>query len=409
MVAQQGTYEWAYVKIGDCLSFKNGLNKGKEYFGHGTPIINYMDVYANPAMTADDIEGTVEVTDSEISRFEAKKNDVFFTRTSETPEEVGYASVLLDDIDDCVFSGFVLRGRPTSSRLYPGYCAYCFMSWPVRSEIERSCTCTTRALTNGKVLSAIEIPLPPYEEQVRIAKALSDIDGLIENLEKLLEKKKNIKTGAMQELLTGKRRLPGFNGEWKQERLGELTCVFSGATPSSDVSRYWGGDIPWMASGELHQKRVFDVAGRITEEGYRSTSTRLVPERSVLLGLAGQGKTRGTAAYLMKSLCTNQSIAAVYPNDEIFDSEFLFHLLDSMYLELREMSSGDGGRGGLTKKHIESLELTLPPLVEQRAIAEVLSDMDIEISQLQGKLDKYKRLKAGMMDELLTGRIRLVD
>ena len=204
---------WDTALIGDFLDFKNGLNKGKEFFGYGTPIVNYTDVYKNRGLKKADIRGKVCLTPDEIHRFDVRKNDVFFTRTSETPDEVGMSAVLLEDVENGVFSGFVLRGRPKNDMFVPEYCKYCFSTEAVRNAIITGCTYTTRALTNGKQLSAIELPVPPKPEQEAIAEALSDIDILIVNLEKLIAKKKAIKQGAMQELLTGKRRLLGFDGE----------------------------------------------------------------------------------------------------------------------------------------------------------------------------------------------------
>ena len=267
---------------------------------------------------------------------------------------------------------------------------------------------TISRLYNG-IICDTEILLPPLEEQAAIAEALSDVDSLISSLQKLIEKKKAIKQGTMQELLTGKKRLPGFSGEWNQFRLGEMTEIYSGGTPSTTISEYWGGSIPWMSSGELNNKKIYDVEGRITQKGMQNSSAHLIPKYCVLIGLAGQGKTRGTAAYNYISLCTNQSIAAIYPNDKKFDSRFLYYIIDSMYESLRELSSGDGGRGGLTKGLISNLEIYMPEVPEQQAVAQVLSDMDSEIEQLEKKLAKYQQIKQGMMQELLTGRIRLVD
>ncbi|HQQ67717.1 MAG TPA: restriction endonuclease subunit S, partial [Candidatus Cloacimonadota bacterium] len=116
--------DWPLVPIGQFLDFKNGLNKGKAFFGYGTPIVNYTDVYHHSGLHSGDIQGKVSLSSDEIKRFEVKKGDVFFTRTSETPEEVGLSAVLLDDIEDCAFSGFVLRGRPKNEMLLPEYCQY---------------------------------------------------------------------------------------------------------------------------------------------------------------------------------------------------------------------------------------------------------------------------------------------
>ena len=282
--------------------------------------------------------------------------------------------------------------------------------FPLRNKMLELAIGTTFLEISKSALQSIEVIIPAdIIEQTAIAGALSDVDSLISSLQKLIEKKKAIKQGSMQELLTGKKRLPEFSGEWNQFRLGEMTEIYSGGTPSTTISEYWGGSIPWMSSGELNNKKIYDVEGRITQKGMQNSSAHLIPKYCVLIGLAGQGKTRGTAAYNYISLCTNQSIAAIYPNDKKFDSRFLYYIIDSMYESLRELSSGDGGRGGLTKGLISNLEIYMPEVPEQQAVAQVLSDMDSEIEQLEKKLAKYQQIKQGMMQELLTGRIRLVD
>ncbi len=227
--------DWDEALIGDLFEFKNGLNKAKEFFGYGTPIVNYMDVFNFSGLRLNNLQGKVDVTFQEKQNFSVKKGDVFFTRTSETVEDIGVASVMLDDCNETVFSGFVLRGRPKSKSIEEDYCKYCFSSDEVRKQITSKSTYTTRALTNGRLLSSIVLPLPKPEEQKQIAAALSDVDGLIKSLEKLIVKKHDMKTAAMQELLTGKKRLPGFDEEWKEFQLGEFgSCLrgvsYSGAT-----------------------------------------------------------------------------------------------------------------------------------------------------------------------------------
>lgn len=249
-------------------------------------------------------------------------------------------------------------------------------------------------------------PTNPIEQQA-IAEALGDADALIEALEALIAKKRALKRGAMQDLLTGHRRLPGFQGEWDVKRIREVTTCTSGGTPATTMSSFWGGDIPWMSSGELHLRQVYDVAGRITQLGLHNSSAKLIPPNCVLIGLAGQGKTRGTVAINRIPLTTNQSIAAILPS-ESYVPEYLYHNLFSRYDELREISSGDGGRGGLNLTLIGLLEVPIPTLDEQRAIAAVLSDMDAEIVALEDKLAKARAVKQGMMQVLLTGEIRLV-
>lgn len=194
--------------------------------------------------------------------------------------------------------------------------------------------------------------------------------------------------------------------DWDIKHIGEFTDVTAGGTPSTSHSEYWNGNILWMSSGELNKRRIYDVVGRITQIGYDNSSTHFIPENCVLIGLAGQGKTRGTVAINYVKLCTNQSIAAIFPS-EYHNSEYLYQNLLNRYEELRDLSSGDGGRGGLNLKIIKSLPCAFPPLPEQEHIAEALSDADSMISSLEKLIAKKKAVKQGAMQELLTGKKRL--
>ncbi|AVQ25909.1 restriction endonuclease subunit S [Fusobacterium periodonticum] len=170
------------VKLGELFEFKNGINKEKSSFGKGTPIINYVNVYKKNKIYFEDLQGLVEATDDELIRYKVKRGDVFFTRTSETIEEIGFTSVLLEDIENCVFSGFLLRARPLTDLLLPEYCAYCFSTSSMRNAIIRKSTYTTRALINGTSLSQIEIPLPPLEVQKRIVEVLDNFEKTCKEL-----------------------------------------------------------------------------------------------------------------------------------------------------------------------------------------------------------------------------------
>lgn len=199
--------EWDQVKLDELFSFKNGLNKAKEFFGYGTPIVNYMDVFASSAIYPSKLDGRVSLSNAELKNFDVKKGDVFFTRTSETIEEVGIAAVMLDDPIETVFSGFVLRARPLNERLNDEYKAYCFRSDFVRKQITSKASYTTRALTNGRILSEVILPLPSLVEQTAIAAILSDMDAEIAALKARRDKTRALKQGMMQELLTGRIRL----------------------------------------------------------------------------------------------------------------------------------------------------------------------------------------------------------
>ena len=181
----KGECEWR--TLNELFTFKNGINKEKNDFGRGTPIINYVDVYRKRGLVKEDIKGLVNSNASEQSRYKCKKGDVFFTRTSETKEEVGFPAVLLEDIENCVFSGFVLKATPTTDLLDTHYCKYCFFTYQFRKEVIKSATYTTRALTNGNSLSKISIPVPSLEKQRQIASILDTFETYISKLEQMIE------------------------------------------------------------------------------------------------------------------------------------------------------------------------------------------------------------------------------
>jgi type I restriction enzyme, S subunit len=188
--------------------------------------------------------------------------------------------------------------------------------------------------------------------------------------------------------------------DWDVNKINDFTVVTSGGTPSTLVRDYWNGSIRWMNSGELNLKKVYDVENRITALGLINSATRLIPINCILIGLAGQGKTRGTVAINKVELCTNQSIAAILPCDKV-SYDFLYYNLDARYSELRGLSTGDGGRGGLNLTIIKNLEIPIPPISEQITIATALSDADDLIKNLEKLIIKKRNIKQGVMQKLL--------
>ena len=183
--------------------------------------------------------------------------------------------------------------------------------------------------------------------------------------------------------------------------MGEIATVVVGGTPSTDVKAYWGGDIAWMASGDVHLKHITAVEGRITNLGLRSSNATLVEPPAVAVALAGQGKTRGTAAKVLTRLCTNQSVALIVGKPEELNPDYLFHNLGFRYEELRARSSG-GGRGGLSKGILEETPIPAPGYEEQARIAEVLDTLDEAILGTERFIEKNQSIKQGLLQNLLT-------
>ncbi|EES71713.1 type I restriction modification DNA specificity domain protein [Paenibacillus sp. oral taxon 786 str. D14] len=330
-----------------------------------------------------------------------KPNDILICVRNGSSALIG-KSCVIDRPYNATFGAFmsVLRGDTT------GYLAHMFASDVVQQQIRNRSSATINQITK-RDFEDIKIPIPFDEEEQRaIAAALSDADAYITALEKLITKKRAVKQGAMQELLTGKRRLPGFKGEWIEKKIHEIGDTSSGGTPSRSVPTYFNGNIPWVTTSELNDNYIRSTAEKITSEALNNSSAKLFPKGTVLMAM--YGATIGKLGILDVDATTNQACCALFFNKDI-DSVFMYFLLLYHRTEIIELGSG-AGQPNISQMIIRNLTFTIPPtLAEQTAIAAVLSDMDAEIDALTAKLEKARRIKQGMMSELLTGRIRLVE
>lgn len=257
------------------------------------------------------------------------------------------------------------------------------------------------------MIAKMAIPIPKIEEQVAIAEALSDVDSLISSLQKLIEKKKAIKQGAMQELLTGKKRLPGFRGEWEKGQLGDICDIVNGGTPATSISEFWHGKILWCTPTDITScttKYIYNTESKITESGLKSSPATLLPKGALLLCSRA---TIGEVRIAGNEICTNQGFKSLVAHESICN-EWLYYMVHILRFKMMERAIGSTFLE-ISKKDLSELDIAVPTFPEQCAIAQVLSDMDDEIEQLEKKLAKCQQIKQGMMQELLAGRIRLMD
>ena len=356
-----------------------------------------MDVYKHPAIKKKYVQGRVTLSHQELDRFRVLKGDVFFTRTSETPEEVGMSATLLEDIPNCSFSGFVLRARPLTDLLIPEYCVYAFTAKEIRASIIKNCTYTTRALTNGRVLASLKLPIPSLAEQQRIASALSDADALVAELDVLIEKKRAIMAGTMQELLTGKRRLQGFDEPWSEEVLRNHLSFLPGFPFTSDRFSKVACGPRLIRNRDLHSDdQVVYYTGEYSNQ-------YIIENGDLLIGMDGDFTP---CLWEKGNAVLNQRVGRIICKNTA-NIVFLYYLLQKPLAELQKST------GATTVKHlshstIKNMVCRVPKLAEQHAIATILSDMDAEIAELEAKRDKYKEVRQGMMQQLLTGKIRLI-
>ncbi|MGY6216603.1 restriction endonuclease subunit S [Methylolobus aquaticus] len=248
-------------------------------------------------------------------------------------------------------------------------------------------------LSRSEILGP-ELAVPTTRpEQQAIATALSDVDALIAKLDQLIAKKRDLKQAAMQELLTGRRRLPGFSGEWETKRLGDVAEIIMGQSPSSSNYNTTGEGLPLIQGNA-------DIDDRKTIRRIFTTQiTKRGTEGDILMSVRAPV---GEVSRAVFDVCLGRGVCAIR-----YDNDFLYHFLiclEPVWVKHSKGSTFDS----VNSADIKAMEINVPKPEEQTAIATVLSDMDAEITALEARRDKTRLLKQGMMQELLTGRIRLV-
>ena len=269
---------------------------------------------------------------------------------------------------------------------------------------ERSSGSTAKGIKT-KELKKISILIPPLPEQKKIAAILSTWDRAIEGTEKLLANSQQQKKALMQQLLTGKKRLPGFTGEWEKVSLEKTGKIVSGGTPDTTVPAYWDGDVLWLTPTDvtsLRGKYVDDTKRKITQTGIKDSSTILLPVGSLLVC------TRATIGYMAiakKPITTNQGFKNIVFN-KLFLPEFVYYFLCTQKHEIQRLASGSTF-AEISKKDFGKIHISAPLLPEQKAIATVLTTADEEITALESDLARLRQEKKALMQQLLTGKRRV--
>lgn len=283
---------------------------------------------------------------------------------------------------------------------YPKWIYYKFCTIPWKKYNEATGVPSLSAST----IQSIKIEIPTYLEQKKIASILSTWDKAIELKEKLIEQKKKQKKGLMQKLLTGEVRLPGFEGKWRSLRILNFCNTYSGGTPSRTRKEFYeNGTIPWIKSGELNSRKVTQTEEYITEKALANSTAKLVNPETILLAL--YGATAGVVAMSKIRASINQAILAIVPNDNC-DNNFLFYYLEN-HMDKVTKKYTQGGQPNLNADIVKKMVVKLPSIEEQKAIANILSNIDNNIELLEKELNWLKQQKKGLMQLLLTGKVRV--
>jgi type I restriction enzyme S subunit len=396
--------DWTIKYLGDIGTFLKGKGVSRDSAQSGSlACVRYGEIYTHH-------DDYIRTFYSRISKEVAetatplRKGDLLFAGSGETKEEIGKCVAFVSD-EEAYAGGDIVILRPRGmDSLFLGYALN-------TSEANRQKVSFGQGDAvvhiSARALAQILLPVPDVKEQRGIATALSDADTLIESLDCLIAKKCAIKQATMQQLLTGQTRLPGFTDEWKTKRLGDVADIQSGGTPSTTNSDFWNGGVAWCTPTDITalqgRKYLSKTERTISDAGLCSSSAEVIPAKSIIMTTRA---TIGECAINTVPMTTNQGFKNLIPLE--VDGEFLYYLMTTQKERLIQLCAGSTFLE-VGKKQLHRFEVRLPPDVrEQRVIASVFSDMDAEIEALERRRDKARQIRQGMMQQLLTGRVRLV-
>jgi len=384
----------------------------RDYILDGTPIIT-VEHLSEKGVVHSNLPMVSETDRKRLQAYSLETNDIVFSRVGSVdrnslinPTEAGW-----------LFSGRLLRIRPNSKRVLSAFLSYYFHDEPFKRRVRSVAVGQTMPSLNTQIINELNVALPPLPEQRAIAAALSDADALLSSLDRLLAKKRDIKQAVVQQLLTGKQRLPGFRGEWKSAKIGRLFQFLStGNNPRSDLSVF--GDVGYVHYGDIHTNEAafLDCANAVLPQiAYKKVGNLpLLQDGDLVMADASEDYAGVGKSVEIKNVGNRKIVAGLHTfllrGDKDLITDGYKGYLQSLLPVKAAMTRYATGISvyGISKTNIRSIEIPLPSIEEQTAIVAVLFDMDAEIDALQQRRDKTRAVKQGMMQELLTGRTRLV-
>ncbi|MEN0460798.1 restriction endonuclease subunit S, partial [Staphylococcus aureus] len=389
--------EWEEKKVGELLEFKNGLNKGKEYFGSGSSIVNFKDVFNNRSLNTNNLTGKVNVNSKELKNYSVEKGDVFFTRTSEVIGEIGYPSVILNDPENTVFSGFVLRGRPKSGidLINNNFKRYVFFTNSFRKEMITKSSMTTRALTSGSAINKMKVIYPvSAKEQRKIGDFFSKLDRQIELEEQKLELLQQQKKDYMQKIFSQELRFKDENSEdyphWENSKIekylkernersdkGQMLSV----TINSGIIKF----------SELDRK---DNSSK-DKSNYKVVRKNDIAYNSMRMwqGASGRSNYNGIVSPAYTVLYPTQNTSSLF-----IGYKFKTHrMIHKFKINSQGLTSDTWN---LKYKQLKNINIDIPVLEEQEKIGDFFKKMDILISKQKIKIEILEKEKQSFLQKM---------
>ena len=391
--SQRFSGKWETKRLKELGPFSKGRGiKRDDVTDDGVPCIRYGELYTRYQDYILKVASRIP-PDVAATALPIKRGDILFAGSGETAEEIGRCAAYLGE-EQAYAGGDVIVLTPSGQNsIYLGHLMNSPMVSAQKARLGQGDAVVHIYINN---LAQVQIELPPITEQNAITEVLSNVDGLLNALEALIAKKRAIKQAVMQQLLTGRKHLPGFSGEWIEKPLVDLATVTMGQSPSSLFYNLRGEGLPLIQGNA-------DIENRQTIERVWTTQANKRCNLGDLI-LTVRAPV-GAVAVASKDACIGRGVCSLRPFE---DSGFLFHAL--VYAEDRWQTFEQGSTfTAANSEQVEQFRLFVPDdNGEQRAIASALSDMDAEITALEQRRDKTRAIKQGMMQHLLTGRVRLV-
>lgn len=409
--------DWALVKLGELLSFKNGLNASKEKYGRGVKFINVLDIINNSVIIYDRIIGRIDITDKEFKKNEVVYGDILFQRSSETREEVGQANVYLDKEKSAVFGGFIIRGHKKQD-YFPMFMNYLLKTSFARKEITTKSGGSTRYNVGQDILNGVNIVTPEILEQQKIASFLSAVDKKIEKLTRKKELLEKYKKGVMQKIFSREIRFKDENGndypDWEEQRWGDILRFISTNSFSRKDLNYTNGKIKNIHYGDVHTRfRVrFDVfnevvpyinntidLSRIDAEHYCKVGDIVMADASEdykdigktieICNLSGEKVVSGLHTFLGRD--STLEVA----------NGFKGYLMQSKIIrrQIQKIAQGISVLG-ISKKNVLKISFHLPCIDEQKKIVNLLSNIDRKLETMNFQLTQTQKFKKGLLQKM---------
>ena len=386
-------------KLGNIGTTFNGLTgKNSTHFGKGKPYIQYLQVFENSRIDVDEF-GFVEIGENE-SQNKVCSGDVFFTTSSETPNEVGTASVLIDEVENTFLNSFCFGYRVNKEYLLPEYARFAFRASSFRKKVMPLAQGSTRFNLSKTSLMKIMTNLPSIEEQQKIASFLSSVDTKIEQLGKKKALLEQYKKGMMQRLFSQEIRFKDAQGNsyplWAQKKLASIGKFVGGGTPDTSNKKYWKGGIPWISSADISDGDIsnINIHRYVTEEAVQNSATNKVPKNSVIFATrVGIGKI----AVAKLQICISQDFTSLILKNDL--SSFIGYLFQSNKKLILRYNQGTSIKG-ITSKDLKNITVHLPILKEQQKIADFLSAIDKKIELVAQQLEQARTFKKGLLQQM---------